>query len=186
MDYRQFLFVLLQHYDSTPGFRIELQKIYPLEPSAPLHFKVKKVRTPQLIFEKSKVTKNEELWKRLKYRNYSAKQLYKRYKKVVFNEAVREELKLKGIDLNPLQLAYFRKIDKTLDPAENRAPIVPKEEEIVMEMVGPAQVKEDYKKLFCLCRRKYKDGDDMMACDFCGEWFHYECLGLIGGEEMAS
>ena len=26
----------------------------------------------------------------------------------------------------------------------------------------------------------------MLACDICSEWFHYYCLGLIGGENKAN
>ena len=44
-------------------------------------------------------------------------------------------------------------------------------------------VKEDYKKLFCLCRKKYVDGDKMIACDQCNEWFHYDCVGIKGESE---
>lgn len=53
-----------------------------------------------MIFEKNKVTKNEDIWKELKYKNYSGKQLYKRYRKIIFNPAVQEEIKKKEINFN--------------------------------------------------------------------------------------
>lgn len=33
-------------------------------------------------------------------------------------------------------------------------------------------------KLYCICRKPYKAGQDMIACDSCDEWFHFECVGI--------
>ena len=30
---------------------------------------------------------------------------------------------------------------------------------------------------FCICRKKY-DGEFMIACDYCNEWFHGKCVGI--------
>lgn len=33
--------------------------------------------------------------------------------------------------------------------------------------------------LFCVCQQKYDpDGPDMVACDKCSEWYHWECIGI--------
>lgn len=33
-------------------------------------------------------------------------------------------------------------------------------------------------KLYCLCRLPYNEEQPMLGCDYCQEWFHYECVGL--------
>jgi len=36
---------------------------------------------------------------------------------------------------------------------------------------------EEKDELYCLCRMPYT-GDRMIGCDFCGDWFHPECIGF--------
>lgn len=38
----------------------------------------------------------------------------------------------------------------------------------------------EYSKPYCLCRRAYDEQIPMLECDQCGEWFHFECVGLRG------
>ena len=33
-------------------------------------------------------------------------------------------------------------------------------------------------KLYCLCEQLYDEGRPMLSCDYCQDWFHYECVGL--------
>jgi histone demethylase JARID1 len=33
-------------------------------------------------------------------------------------------------------------------------------------------------KLWCLCQLPYNEERPMLACDACGQWFHYDCCGL--------
>ena len=33
-------------------------------------------------------------------------------------------------------------------------------------------------KLWCLCRQPYNADRPMLACDYCNDWFHWECVGL--------
>jgi hypothetical protein len=33
-------------------------------------------------------------------------------------------------------------------------------------------------KLYCICKRPYDEQRPMLGCDFCNEWYHYECVGL--------
>ena len=33
-------------------------------------------------------------------------------------------------------------------------------------------------KLWCLCRLPYNEERPMLACDYCQQWFHYDCCGL--------
>ncbi len=33
-------------------------------------------------------------------------------------------------------------------------------------------------KLWCLCKQPYNADRPMLACDYCNDWFHWECVGL--------
>mmetsp|Transcript_33728 Transcript_33728/g.54313 ORF Transcript_33728/g.54313 Transcript_33728/m.54313 type:complete len:97 (+) Transcript_33728:624-914(+) len=46
----------------------------------------------------------------------------------------------------------------------------------------------DYTKKYCVCNDTYQDGDFMIACDVCNDWFHGECIGITEekGESMES
>lgn len=33
-------------------------------------------------------------------------------------------------------------------------------------------------KLYCLCQLPYNEERPMLSCDYCQEWFHYDCVGL--------
>jgi hypothetical protein len=37
---------------------------------------------------------------------------------------------------------------------------------------------EDDGKLYCICKQPYTQGEDMVACDLCEDWFHGECIDL--------
>lgn len=36
----------------------------------------------------------------------------------------------------------------------------------------------DSAQLYCLCRLPYDEERPMLSCDYCSDWFHYECVGL--------
>ena len=44
----------------------------------------------------------------------------------------------------------------------------------------------EYAKPYCLCRRAYDEQMPMLDCDRCGEWFHFECVGLKGSSSTAA
>ena len=31
---------------------------------------------------------------------------------------------------------------------------------------------------FCHCKKKYDINRSMLCCDFCSDWFHYDCVGI--------
>ena len=33
-------------------------------------------------------------------------------------------------------------------------------------------------KLYCLCQQPYNEDRPMLSCDYCQDWFHYDCIGL--------
>jgi hypothetical protein len=34
-------------------------------------------------------------------------------------------------------------------------------------------------KVYCICRKPYKEGDFMIHCDKCKEWFHGKCVNVM-------
>ena len=42
---------------------------------------------------------------------------------------------------------------------------------------------QDACKLWCICRQPYNEERPMLACDYCNDWFHYDCVGLRAPSE---
>lgn len=49
----------------------------------------------------------------------------------------------------------------------------------------PSYLNDFATRLYCICRKPYQDGENMMECEKCEEWFHFECIGYIGTSEEA-
>lgn len=47
-----------------------------------------------------------------------------------------------------------------------------------MLTLGRARAAQEACKLWCLCRQPYNADRPMLACDYCNDWFHWECVGL--------
>ncbi|KAL4445656.1 hypothetical protein ABPG74_006207 [Tetrahymena malaccensis] len=47
------------------------------------------------------------------------------------------------------------------------------------------QGEEDDEKLYCYCQKPYNEGEFMIQCQNCEEWFHFECIGYIGTDTEA-
>ena len=41
----------------------------------------------------------------------------------------------------------------------------------------------EFSKLYCDCRLP-GSYDDMVACDRCGKWFHYMCVGFVASRGL--
>lgn len=41
-------------------------------------------------------------------------------------------------------------------------------------------------QLYCLCRRPYDPDRPMLSCDYCSDWFHYDCIGLDAPSTFAA
>eukprot|EP00729_Bicosta_minor_P002733 gene2733-2203_t len=46
------------------------------------------------------------------------------------------------------------------------------------EAVGAADADSNDDAVYCICRRPAVEGEEMIQCDDCEEWFHYDCVHL--------
>ncbi|CAD8142523.1 unnamed protein product [Paramecium octaurelia] len=129
-------------------------------------------------FYKSTITATDELWKHFKYRDYEKDITYKMYEKLrrraskYMQEINPQKKQAKLIDI--LMLKKYKKNNK----AEQK-------KEIIIEQVGDEYFQRD-DNLYCVCRGKFKDGDPMICCETCDEWFHFDCLEMTIPFEEAS
>jgi histone demethylase JARID1 len=45
------------------------------------------------------------------------------------------------------------------------------------------EVLAEASKAYCLCQALYDDIQPMIGCDYCSDWFHWECVGLAPPRE---
>ncbi|CAD8127054.1 unnamed protein product [Paramecium sonneborni] len=165
--------------DSISGPVLKPQKQYKLT-SLPEVYQNKVDANGLLVtqFYKSTITATDELWKHFKYRDYEKDITYKMYEKLrrraskYMQELNPQKKQAKLIDI--LMLKKYKKTNK----AEQK-------KEIFIEQVGDEYFQRD-DNLYCVCRGKFKDGDPMICCEVCDEWFHFDCLEIIIPFEEAS
>lgn len=78
-----------------------------------------------------------------------------------------EEIKVSGGNLQAFEAAVA-KAKALIQEAETLAFSVDRELESLQES----------SKLYCICKKPYDEQIPMVGCDFCNEWYHYECVGL--------
>ncbi|CAD8046423.1 unnamed protein product [Paramecium sonneborni] len=165
--------------DSISGPVLKPQKQYKLT-SLPEVYQNKVDANGLLVtqFYKSTITATDELWKHFKYRDYEKDITYKMYEKLrrraskYMQELNPQKKQAKLIDI--LMLKKYKKNNK----AEQK-------KEIIIEQVGDEYFQRD-DNLYCVCRGKFKDGDPMICCEVCDEWFHFDCLEITIPYEEAS
>jgi len=52
-----------------------------------------------------------------------------------------------------------------------------------IEMPEELEAMEERCSLYCICRQPYDQARDMIECEKCGGWFHYDCVGLEPPQE---
>lgn len=127
-----------------------------------------------LPFYKSTITSTDEIWSHFKFKDYDIDLTYKMY------ERIRRRAGRYMQELNPhkkqaklVDLLMLKKLKKGRKAEEKK--------QIIVEMVGDLLVTRD-ENLYCFCRDKFKEGEVMICCDTCEEWYHFECLGLLKSE----
>lgn len=61
---------------------------------------------------------------------------------------------------------------------ERAKELVKSAEKLPIRVEREVEKLQEYAKPYCLCRRAYDEQIPMLECDQCGEWFHFECVGL--------
>jgi hypothetical protein len=49
-----------------------------------------------------------------------------------------------------------------------------------IKLSDPILPKAKAPKLYCTCKRPYEQDAQMIKCDCCPEWFHFDCLEKLG------
>ncbi|CAD8138294.1 unnamed protein product [Paramecium pentaurelia] len=129
-------------------------------------------------FYKSAIAATDELWKFFKYRDYEKDIIYKMYEKL------RRKASKFMQDLNP-QKKQAKLIDIIMLKKFKKSKKADQKKEIIIEQVGDEYYQRD-DNLYCVCRGKFKDGDPMICCESCEEWFHFDCLEIIISNEELS
>ena len=52
-----------------------------------------------------------------------------------------------------------------------------------IEMPDELEAMEERCSLYCICRQPYDQARDMIECEKCGGWYHYDCVGLEPPQE---
>lgn len=79
---------------------------------------------------------------------------------------------------------------KFVEAAAKAKELIKEAEKLPIRVDRELEKLNEYSKPYCLCRRAYDEQIPMLECDQCGEWFHFECVGLRGqggsGKEAAA
>ncbi|CAD8136647.1 unnamed protein product [Paramecium octaurelia] len=165
-------------FESVSEPQLKQQKQYYLT-KLPEVYQSKVDQNGQIItqFYKSTITATDELWKFFKYRDYEKDIIYKMYEKL------RRRASKFMQELNP-QKKQAKLIDMLMLKKFKKSKKVDQKKEIIIELVGDEYYQRD-DNLYCVCRGKFKDGDPMICCESCEEWFHFDCLDImIPNEEI--
>jgi hypothetical protein len=69
---------------------------------------------------------------------------------------------------------------KFVEAAVKAKQLIKEAEKLPIRVDRELEKLNEYSKPYCLCRRAYDEQIPMLECDQCGEWFHFECVGLRG------
>ena len=159
---------------------------------------------------KTNISRSDEIWKNFKYKGLNAAQLFKRYRKIIVGTKIHKNInsikklgnlkeiadmralkKLMNIQKDedfhvkekvyetrklikpPPQMLSKTKTQTTFLKKSDYSSTITKEPEVI------EIIEQDF-KLYCICKRRYEDGEKMIECDRCQDWLHFECVGYVG------
>ena len=50
--------------------------------------------------------------------------------------------------------------------------------ELLIKVPREVERLQEASKLWCICQQPYNEERPMLACDYCNDWYHYDCVGL--------
>ncbi|KAL4493484.1 hypothetical protein ABPG72_007492 [Tetrahymena utriculariae] len=78
-----------------------------------------------------------------------------------------------------------KKLNKRKSKDEIQLTSYGEEQKILNKNAKQGQEEDDDEKLYCYCQKPYNEGEFMIQCQNCEEWFHFECIGYIGTDTEA-
>jgi hypothetical protein len=51
--------------------------------------------------------------------------------------------------------------------------------DLAVSVEKEAEALAEAAKAYCLCQSLYDERRPMLGCDYCSDWFHWECVGLM-------
>lgn len=136
-------------------------------------YKVIDIEEPVKRALRSNISKNDEIWEFFNYRNLSAFQLFKKYKRIMKENPV-------------LRDAFVRDIKNQSKSERKKEKRRAREEEMAPVEEGTLAPDSDPEKPYCVCRKPYIPGELMLECEVCSGWFHFKCIGFVGQEKDAT
>ena len=68
-------------------------------------------------------------------------------------------------------------------PMDDAKKVLEQAEGLGIEMPEELEAMEERCSLYCICRQPYDQARDMIECEKCGGWYHYDCVGLEPPQE---
>ena len=89
-----------------------------------------------------------------------------------------------GLRLHPNQHEVFHCIPRTqlwsrttwTYPESRETLLTAKWRTWLQSIVDTSDDLDEEEKLYCVCKQPWEEGQDMVACESCQDWFHPECL----------
>ncbi|EAS03088.2 PHD zinc finger protein (macronuclear) [Tetrahymena thermophila SB210] len=78
-----------------------------------------------------------------------------------------------------------KKLNKHRSKGEYQLNSQGEEQFVLNKSAKSVQGEDDDEKLYCYCQKPYNEGEFMIQCQNCEEWFHFECIGYIGTDTEA-
>lgn len=208
---KEFISTLLGFMKRQPEYLFQINLSKNLEVSG--KYTLIDVKIPKKIHLKTNISRSDEIWKNFKYKNLNPAQLYKRYRKIIVGTKIHKNINsikklthlkeiadmraIKKIMNIPKDDEDFYIKDKVYETRKNikpPAPLLPhikppasiffKKKPPAIQQIPIEIIPEEIdNNLYCICKRKYEEGEKMMACDKCDDWMHFDCIGYQGDVE---
>ena len=105
-------------------------------------YKYKNFRIPRTFKMKTNISKNDEIWGKINFKNYNSQKIYKKYREIMNNrkEKIRRKKKFEMRNEKLIKKIEYKQTNLTFEAVDNN--------------------------IYCICRQFYKEGDKMIG-KFC-------------------
>jgi hypothetical protein len=121
-----------------------------------------------------KLHADDEIWAAMPYKTLTPEQKYKKYRKLLVKMRAK---KLRGLKLTSKSaMTKANNVDSSLKDTSKR-------EKRNIKSTYNTRVPQQKNTVYCFCARPY-NGELMIACQKCEEWYHPECVGIPNDANM--